>query len=492
MNKLTGVLLIFTIFPAHVSANSCDIEGYTIGFFNGVATTLKGAKQGQKKIESTLGIKQFNGEPVEYQLFYNDSYIESNGLNVLADFAETFDQRTQELGQKQFDRWEAFWEIVSGRQDSSIIQKISATFSWFKGFVSDLLSQGMNTMIREFLLLLSTSIDSPDTEKTQMQHKLINDSNTWKGKKLIYIAHSQGNLWVNQSYKYVVSQLGYDADNIHVVHIAPASPTLTPDSDYILSTSGLVINGLQLTGIGSVPVPNTAIAPSTADIAGHGLIEIYLTHPDSINKIKKSVGRAFDSLTKPDMEEHLFEVTYQYTPSFVESHAEPEIKFVDNPSGDWFEKAMYPHYDDSYFEYDSAAYKYKLKPVAGLKYLSHQRDKKDRENQTFTVVQCSNIPNDDPFILGEKSEALIWYGYDEQPDNTKVIVTVRDRYGRKLQSGEQSVSELRRKGWRYQGIFLDLKAKNPYSQKEKSFIEKQNLETRYELHSNSILLPTAS
>ncbi|ELZ5238970.1 hypothetical protein UMI69_004387, partial [Vibrio parahaemolyticus] len=94
MNKLTGALLIFTIFPAHVSANSCDIEGYTIGFFNGVATTLKGAKQGQKKIESTLGIKQFNGEPVEYQLFYNDSYIESNGLNVLADFAETFDQRT--------------------------------------------------------------------------------------------------------------------------------------------------------------------------------------------------------------------------------------------------------------------------------------------------------------------------------------------------------------------------------------------------------------
>ncbi|EVU12325.1 hypothetical protein D046_6726A, partial [Vibrio parahaemolyticus V-223/04] len=40
-------------------------------------------------------------------------------MNVLADFAETFEQRTQELGQKQLDRWEAFWEIVSGRQDSS-------------------------------------------------------------------------------------------------------------------------------------------------------------------------------------------------------------------------------------------------------------------------------------------------------------------------------------------------------------------------------------
>lgn len=103
VNKLTSAFLLCTVLPAHVSAHSCDIEGYTISFFNGVATTLKGAKLGQKKIESTLGIRQFKGEPVEYQLFYNDSYIGSNGLNVLADFAETFDQRTEELGQKQFD-----------------------------------------------------------------------------------------------------------------------------------------------------------------------------------------------------------------------------------------------------------------------------------------------------------------------------------------------------------------------------------------------------
>lgn len=133
MNKLTGALLIFTIFPAHVSANSCDIEGYTIGFFNGVATTLKGAKQGQKKIGSTLGIKQFNGEPVEYQLFYNDSYIESNGLNVLADFAETFDQRTQELGQKQFDRWEAFWKSLADVRTVPSSKKLVRLFHGLKG-----------------------------------------------------------------------------------------------------------------------------------------------------------------------------------------------------------------------------------------------------------------------------------------------------------------------------------------------------------------------
>ena len=91
MNKLTNAFLLCMVLPVHVSANSCDIEGYTISFFNGVATSRDSAKEGKYKIESTLGIEQFNGEPVEYQLFYNDSYIESNGLNVLADFAETFD-----------------------------------------------------------------------------------------------------------------------------------------------------------------------------------------------------------------------------------------------------------------------------------------------------------------------------------------------------------------------------------------------------------------
>lgn len=54
MNKLTSALLFLTIFPSHVSANSCDIEGYTISFFNGVATSKDAAVEGRKKIESTL------------------------------------------------------------------------------------------------------------------------------------------------------------------------------------------------------------------------------------------------------------------------------------------------------------------------------------------------------------------------------------------------------------------------------------------------------
>ncbi|MEJ6061972.1 hypothetical protein MT380_14870 [Aliivibrio salmonicida] len=491
MNKLTVSLMIGALLPLNVNANSCKIEGYTIGFFNGVATTKKDAERGRDKIKSTLDITQYNGEKVEYQLFYNDSYIESNGFNVLADFAETFDQRTQELEQKQFDRWEAFWDIVNGKQDSSIIKKISAAFSWFGGFFTDFNSQRSNIIIREFLELLTLSVDSPDTAKTQMQHKLINDSNTWQGKKLIYIAHSQGNLWVNKSYNYVVSQLGYDASNIHVVHIAPASPTLSPNSDYILSSSDLVINGLNFTGVGSVPPFNTIIAPSSSDIAGHGLIEVYLTHPKSIQKIKSATDKAFASLTKPDMEDVLFSIDYNYTPTFSESHASPEIEFVDN-NNNWVKRTDI-YSEISYLQRaDPNENKYELNPAKDFEPLSFIHNKKDRESQVISIDQCSDIPNNDPFILGEQSNETIRYAWDKVPPNTKVSVTVRDRYGVKLQNDEVSINELRPRGHTYQGIFIDLNAINPYTKEEKAFIKQQKLETKYELYSDSILFSISS
>ncbi|CAH7174141.1 conserved hypothetical protein [Vibrio chagasii] len=336
MNRQTILFILVVLLPFNAIANSCKIEGYTIGFFNGVATTKEQAKRGQKKIKATLGISHYNGESVEYQLFYNDSYIEGSGLNVLADFAETFDQRTSELEQKQFDRWEAFWDIMSSRQNSAIIKKISATFAWFAGFVLDFTSEAINATITTFLKELASLVDAPETSQTRMKHHLLNDSLTWKGKKLIYIAHSQGNLWVNESYKHVTSQYGYSADNIRVVHLAPASPTLSPDSDYILSTSDLVINGLNFTGIGSVPPPNTVIAPSKLDFAGHGLIPIYLTHPKSIEKLKASVDKAFTSLTKPEMEDFLFKIEFDYSASYDALHDNPVYEIVDANKTDDF------------------------------------------------------------------------------------------------------------------------------------------------------------
>ncbi|MBL4831065.1 MAG: hypothetical protein JKY55_14415 [Aliivibrio sp.] len=323
MNRLIGLLLFATL-SLPIQANSCKVEGYTIGFFNGVATTLKQAINGRKKIESTLNVNQYNGQDIDYQLFYNDSYIDEGMLNVLGDFAETFDQRTSELEQRTFERWEAFWDIVNGRTNSSIINLIDSLISGFLDFVHDVISLGLNEDIKLFLEDLATlSTSTPNTEEVRKRHQLINDSLAWSGKKLIYIAHSQGNLWVNESFQSILDQQGYDASNIKTIHIAPASPTV--NGDYILSTNDLVINGLKLTGYDSIKESNITIPKK--DLAGHSLIDVYLTDPNSIAMIKTFVNNALSDLQKPEINDYLYQFEFIANPAFIQTH-EKEVAII--------------------------------------------------------------------------------------------------------------------------------------------------------------------
>jgi len=484
VNRLTWLLILLVTLQPALANNSCKVEGYAIGFFNGVATTKKDAERGQDKIQSTLNTDEYKGEKVEYQLFYNDSYIDEGDLNLLGDFAETFDQRTHELTQKSFDRWEAFWDIINGRQESSIIQKIGTLVEGFILFVNDVISIKLNYQIKAFLEKLATLTGStPNTEEVRLNHRLINDSLAWEGKKLIYIAHSQGNLWVNESYENVLSQTGYDADNIKVIHIAPASPIVK--GDYILSGNDLVINGLQLTGIGSVQPFNFTAPVNHDESTGHGLIEVYLTDPTSVSMIKKSVKKAFSALTKPDMEDFLFQITYEYTPNFVSNHKSPQIKLVDN-NEDWMDKAS--EYAGVYLV-EKSRNKYELVSEKNFEPVTFDYKNNSRDRQTITVNQCNKISSEKPFVLGEYSEETVDLSsmWPNLPPKIETKVTVMDRFGRKLLQGGVSKNEYRDRGWSYIGSFVDFKAVIPYADTEKKQLKKNKLQGKYELYSDTIL-----
>ena len=68
------------------------------------------------------------------------------------------------------------------------------------------------------------------------------------GSKLLFVSHSQGNLFANQAYNYAESDIG--SDSVKTVHIAPAYITL--NGEHTLADLDLVINSLRLQG-GSVP-----------------------------------------------------------------------------------------------------------------------------------------------------------------------------------------------------------------------------------------------
>ena len=89
---------------------------------------------------------------------------------------------------------------------------------------------------------------------------------------MVLIAHSQGNLFVNQTFDDL--KASHPASIAQVVHIAPASPTLR--GDYLLASIDLVINALRITGINTVPMANITLPPSAKDPSGHGFEPTYL------------------------------------------------------------------------------------------------------------------------------------------------------------------------------------------------------------------------
>lgn len=260
-----------------------DCSTKRIGFFNGVSNTPENARQSLKRLERELG-NTYKKRPLEYELFYNQNQ------SVLEDIAETFAQRNKELGGVLGDRWEIYWEILAGRQN----QLDSLTGGLLKGLANqfgnsanallqllDSISANiLNQLIGSFAKLL-TLMSTPPTAADTAAHvakivKFIKQGGETSG--MVLVAHSQGNLFVNAAYKRYLNcpELGCGQSNkIKVVHIAPASPTLT-GSLYLLADIDIVINGLRIAGINSVPSANISLPYSAKDTTGHGFEPTYM------------------------------------------------------------------------------------------------------------------------------------------------------------------------------------------------------------------------
>jgi hypothetical protein len=250
-----------------------------IGFFNGVANTRKAAEASLYRLEVEFS-PQHKGTPLKYDWFYNQTACGEGALGKLScleDVAEVFEQRSRELGGVFANRWESFWDILAGRhkQDTSFTGRLigllgdgsKALLMWADGAASAMLNQ----LTSGFLKLLTLFIDSP-TYENQAAHLGRLTRYADEGSGLLLVAHSQGNLFVNSAVD-ALKAAKPDAQ-VQVVHVAPASPTLR--GDYVLADIDLVINGLRLTGLNSVPDININLPASKIDPTGHSFEPTYL------------------------------------------------------------------------------------------------------------------------------------------------------------------------------------------------------------------------
>ena len=297
---LTGFFIILvssytlqaiSIQERQVQVNLCKENGVVFGFFNGVNTSHKEAEKALGKLIKTFGERTSDGEKIKYELFYNYT-------NGFEDFVETFEQRLKEQGAILENRFELFFQVLHKKG------------SWWEKMVasSPEVASILGAMIDEFQALainaLTTELANPNTTEVYTEHKIRIDNFIIEGNKLLFFAHSQGNLFATSAYDYALTKTSESA--VKVVHVAPASPTLR--GSHTLANVDLVINGLRL--VGSVPsitdtMPGYLQRPpgvnGKTDFLGHGLLEIYLNPSlPMLSRIRSHVTAAFTSLVAPN------------------------------------------------------------------------------------------------------------------------------------------------------------------------------------------------
>lgn len=294
---------------AQSATSLCVPSGYTVGFFNGVWNSLPEAILSAEELsllitplggtENTDGSSSgvWSGEQVGIEVFYNTTgKVSGTGAAATAsiswqDVAEVFNQRSTEAGGALQNRFEYFWDALSN----------STGFWDAVAIANDNLNGLRGAIVTDIKAKAVASIFSmgsnPPTEIDYARHNARIDTLVAEKQKLLFVAHSQGNLFANHAYHYARNKV--TSSNVKVVHVAPASTVLNGAAT--LSVNDLVINGLGIfpgglpAGVVSVDIPF-----STKDPSGHKFVDTYL---DSEHKgraqVLSQVTTALNNLQPP-------------------------------------------------------------------------------------------------------------------------------------------------------------------------------------------------
>jgi hypothetical protein len=278
---LTGAALT----PGLVSAQSANCPvGYTVAFFNGVGNTYGAAVVSMHATQKAIQASQhttddvYDSEDVQYEVMYNTtasqqpSITDLTNTTIIQDIAEVFVQRAKELdpsGTVGNNFFYMFWEWYDGppQNYSNALGNNPLTNNFMARFVNAAVTTAVGALSKLY------SSQAPTAEDyAQQEAQLTADANA--GRKLLLVAHSQGNLFVTHGYDFILPAVS--AARVKVVHAAPASVTLR--GNYVLSAKDVIINSLRLiNGFASIVDPNINPPYYNVDQTGHGYTEIYLS-----------------------------------------------------------------------------------------------------------------------------------------------------------------------------------------------------------------------
>ncbi|MEO6802999.1 MAG: hypothetical protein ABI197_07130 [Granulicella sp.] len=275
---LFALLITLLLYPLHAHAQAATpcVLGYSVGFFNGVGNTESDAIDGRNALQAAIrqatgnDDDSYNDESVTYELYYNHTGS-TVGASVMQDVAEVFIQRAQETDPSGFFSGNNFYLMWEGLSGQDIYGNTVAAAG--NGPLTQFLQNFINSAVTSAVASISATFSNPPTADDYTTQNATLDAQAAAGRKFLLIAHSQGNLFINQAYNHIFPTIG--STRVKAVHIAPASTTI--NGAYLLSSNDFIINPLRLQGGATSVEPNNITIPiSLGDKSGHTLVGTYL------------------------------------------------------------------------------------------------------------------------------------------------------------------------------------------------------------------------
>lgn len=276
------VFLFFAISSCVSYANECRMDDISFGFFNGVGNDLAKSRE---SLDAAGGFLKSNNRV----LYYNKTH------NIPFDAIEAIAQKLNEEVPSLGERFELYAQMIDGRGD--IVDRITARSTVFLTIRNDYIKYHAQFML-DGLHKLATG---NNTVKIYKDHQRQIDAELKAKRKVLLVAHSQGNLFMNQAYDYAKKKAGLRG--IAAIHVAPATSKIA-GRHYVLADNDLIIHALFRSTGGGLPWTDRigsyetrpAGANNLRDWWGHGFQEIYLN--ESLPTSKRLLMNAGDAIEK--------------------------------------------------------------------------------------------------------------------------------------------------------------------------------------------------
>jgi hypothetical protein len=207
-------------------------------FVNGIQNTFDDSVASMLVLKGNMKAKKLDKDFV-----YGNAYNASNGF--FSDMWQVFQQKNNETQDAK-----DFWRMLDGG---------AAQAGWMSQAIYD-----------KYLNAFSTSSmpELPEHLKVYRQYLA-------EGRKLVLVAHSQGNLYANAEQNLLISGPNSAQGKVSSVGVASPAQYLMPGSSYITSSWDQVISGLRL--IKKALPSNISIGfHPTQDTMGHSFVKIYM------------------------------------------------------------------------------------------------------------------------------------------------------------------------------------------------------------------------